>query len=115
MVVSTSGTIASFIPLLLIILILLLVFRPIAKKAGYSGWWVLTLAIPWVNLIMIWVFAFAKWPAQRDRKDTLSSIRCPNCNKMVMPPRIFLPEGFDAGMQEFSCPECGASVVIPMS
>lgn len=35
----------------------------IIKRAGFSGWWVLTMFVPIVNLIMIWVFALAKWPA----------------------------------------------------
>ena len=51
--------------IILIILIPLLIFRPIAKKAGYSGWWALVMVIPLVNLIMIWVFAFAKWPVEK--------------------------------------------------
>ncbi len=51
--------------ILFFILIPLLVFRPIAKKAGYSGWWALAMVIPLVNLIMIWVFAFATWPVEK--------------------------------------------------
>ncbi len=51
--------------ILFIILIPLLIFRPIAKKAGYSGWWALVMVIPLVNLVMIWVFAFAKWPVEK--------------------------------------------------
>ena len=51
--------------ILLIIAIPILLFRPIAKKAGYSGWWAVVMLIPLVNLIMIWVFAFAKWPVER--------------------------------------------------
>lgn len=35
----------------------------ILHKAGYKGWWVILMFVPIVNLIMIWVFAFAKWPA----------------------------------------------------
>ena len=34
----------------------------ILSKAGYSGWWSLTLVIPIVGLVMLWVFAFANWP-----------------------------------------------------
>jgi len=51
------------------IIIILLVFIPtiwiygrILNKAGYSRWWVLFIFVPIVNLIMIWAFAFAKWP-----------------------------------------------------
>ena len=46
----------------------------IANKAGYSRWWVALMFIPLVNLIMIWVFAFANWPAleqAEEQKDLL--------------------------------------------
>ena len=34
----------------------------ILEKAGIRKEWVFCLLIPIVNIIMIWVFAFAKWP-----------------------------------------------------
>lgn len=34
----------------------------ILHKAGYSGWWSLLGLVPFVNLVMIWVFAYAEWP-----------------------------------------------------
>ncbi len=34
----------------------------ILHRTGYSAWWLLTMFVPGVNLIMLWVFAFAKWP-----------------------------------------------------
>jgi uncharacterized membrane protein YhaH (DUF805 family) len=34
----------------------------ILHKAGYSGWWCLLLFVPVVNIVMYWVFAFARWP-----------------------------------------------------
>ena len=34
----------------------------ILHKAGYSGWWSLLMLVPLVNIIVIWLFAFAKWP-----------------------------------------------------
>lgn len=37
----------------------------ILGKAGYSKLWVLLAFIPMVNLIALWVFAFAKWPVLR--------------------------------------------------
>lgn len=36
----------------------------IVGKAGFSGWWALTQLIPIVNIIFVWVFAFADWPNQ---------------------------------------------------
>jgi hypothetical protein len=35
----------------------------IIRQAGYSGWWVLILFVPLVNIVMLWVFALARWPA----------------------------------------------------
>ncbi|MEQ8441843.1 MAG: hypothetical protein RIM33_04380 [Alphaproteobacteria bacterium] len=34
----------------------------IVQRAGYSGFWTLTLLVPFVNLTMIFVFAFSNWP-----------------------------------------------------
>jgi uncharacterized membrane protein YhaH (DUF805 family) len=39
----------------------------ILNKAGYSGWWSLLMLVPLVNIVMIWVFAFADWPALKAR------------------------------------------------
>lgn len=38
----------------------------ILRKAGLSGYWAITLIIPFVNIAMIWAFAFARWPAVDD-------------------------------------------------
>ncbi|MCK4823439.1 hypothetical protein KA005_47245 [bacterium] len=73
--------------------------------------WLITILIV---LVIVGTLVFFLVRTRKKEAEYLAKIRCPNCNKMVMPPRISLPEGFDAGMQEFSCPECGASVVIPM-
>ncbi|HEY4164152.1 MAG TPA: hypothetical protein VGM59_13890 [Dongiaceae bacterium] len=54
--------------LLVLVFVLLIPYVKIIKKAGYSSWWVLTLFIPLVNFIMLWVFAFARWPLE-DRAD----------------------------------------------
>ena len=34
----------------------------ILQKAGYSGWWCVLTMVPILNLILLWVFAFAHWP-----------------------------------------------------
>lgn len=44
-----------------------LLFRPIAKKAGYSGWWSLIMLVPLLNVIFIWIFSFSKWPIEREQ------------------------------------------------
>ncbi len=37
-------------------------YGKILERTGYSRWWLLILFVPMINLIMIWVFAFANWP-----------------------------------------------------
>lgn len=44
------------------LVISLMVFGPVVKKAGYSKWWSLLMSIPILNLVMIWIFAFVDWP-----------------------------------------------------
>ncbi|WP_029646494.1 hypothetical protein [Methylomicrobium lacus] len=38
----------------------------IIQKAGFEGWWTVVLLIPVVNIAMIWVFAFMRWPALKE-------------------------------------------------
>lgn len=40
----------------------------ILRRTGFSAWWLLTMLLPIVNMVMLWVFAFVKWPAV-DRAD----------------------------------------------
>jgi hypothetical protein len=51
------------IVLVLIIWAFIVVFGRIVNRAGYSRWWLLTMVVPLLNLIMLWIFAFADWPA----------------------------------------------------
>lgn len=37
-------------------------FARIFQRAGRTGWWALLMLIPLVNLVVLWVFAFAEWP-----------------------------------------------------
>lgn len=36
----------------------------IVSKAGYSGAWSLLAMVPVLNLLLLWVFAFSRWPVQ---------------------------------------------------
>ncbi|NTX32272.1 hypothetical protein HT746_35075 [Burkholderia pyrrocinia] len=40
----------------------------IVRRTGHSGWWILTMFVPILNFAMLWVFAFARWPAVDDRQ-----------------------------------------------
>lgn len=37
----------------------------IVSKAGYAGGWSLVMLVPMLNLIMLWVFAFTRWPNEK--------------------------------------------------
>jgi hypothetical protein len=52
----------------LIIWAFVAVFGRVANRAGYSRWWLVTLFVPILNLIMLWVFAFASWPVFNARR-----------------------------------------------
>lgn len=52
---------------LIVFIILVLIFVPAVRKAGFSGWWVVLSLVPVIGLVLLWVFAFAKWPAHPDR------------------------------------------------
>jgi len=56
--------------LVLIVWAFVAVFGRILNRAGYSRWWLLTLLVPVLNLIMLWVFAFANWPVTKSRGQT---------------------------------------------
>ena len=49
--------------------IFLIAYIKIITRAGYSGWWVLIMFVPIVNIIMLLVFAFKEWPIQRELKE----------------------------------------------
>ena len=46
----------------LIVLLLPLISIPTFRKAGWRGWWCILWYVPLVNVIFLWIFAFAKWP-----------------------------------------------------
>jgi len=49
--------------LLIMFAIVVVPFVRIFQKAGRTGWWAVLMLIPLVNLIVLWIFAFSRWPA----------------------------------------------------
>jgi len=41
----------------------------VIRKAGYSPAWILVMFVPIVGLVMLWVFAFSRWPIERARAE----------------------------------------------
>ncbi len=52
---------------IIVVLCLNLVYIPAVRRAGFSGWWVLLSIVPVAGLVLLWMFAFARWPAQPER------------------------------------------------
>ncbi len=60
--------------LLLSLLILMTYIIPVSRilrRTGHSGWWCLLTFIPLVNLIALWLFAYIRWPAERQWKQSV--------------------------------------------
>jgi hypothetical protein len=36
----------------------------ILQRTGHSGWWCIMAFIPLLNLLALWLFAYARWPAR---------------------------------------------------
>jgi hypothetical protein len=49
--------------------VFLIAYVKIISRAGYSGWWVLIIFVPVVNIVMLLVFAFKEWPIQRELRE----------------------------------------------
>ncbi len=63
-----------FTIILFIILVPLPIFRGIARRAGFSGWWAATMLIPFVNIVIIWAFSFTRWPVEEQGQLVINRI-----------------------------------------
>jgi hypothetical protein len=52
-----------WIIIILLVALPLWFFSRVVAKAGFSPWWAALGIVPIVNLILLWVFAYAKWPS----------------------------------------------------
>ncbi|MDE2227434.1 MAG: hypothetical protein KGL11_00145 [Alphaproteobacteria bacterium] len=63
----------SVLNLIVVLVVVAIIAIPIVKilrQAGYSGWWTILWFVPLVNLVVLWVFAFSRWPAVRRAQTT---------------------------------------------
>lgn len=40
----------------------------VAAKAGHSPLWALALLVPYLNVLVLWLFAYVEWPALNRRR-----------------------------------------------
>ena len=52
-----------------ILILLLILNMNILQKSGRHGLWAFLIFIPPLYIIMVWIFAFADWPALKKRDD----------------------------------------------
>ena len=57
-----SPSLVTLLGLVLLTVPIVMIAR-VLRRAGYSPWWVLLVLVPLVNLVALWVFAYARWPA----------------------------------------------------
>ena len=57
-----SPSLVTLLGLVLLTVPMVMIAR-VLRRAGYSPWWALLVLVPLVNLIALWVFAYARWPA----------------------------------------------------
>ena len=58
-----SFGLTALIPLVVWGLLLIVPFFQLWKRTGHSGWMSLLMLLPIVNLVMLYVLAFKRWPA----------------------------------------------------
>ena len=50
--------------------VIVIPFWYIFTKAGHSGWLSLLMAVPFVNIMMLYFLAFSSWPSHRGTERT---------------------------------------------
>ncbi len=65
----------SWLHWLVLLAVLAIFFIPVArifKRAGWSPWLTLVVLIPGASIVLLWVFAFAPWPAVDGAKPSIT-------------------------------------------
>jgi|SRR6478609_1023621 hypothetical protein len=67
--VSTTALVVGGLFAAAVWVVFVIAYIKIISRAGYSGWWVLIMLVPIVNVVMLLVFAFKEWPIQRELRE----------------------------------------------
>ena len=65
------GSFAAFIIYIAFFVFLIWMGVRILHRTGFSGWWIILMFVPLVNVIMFWIFAFIRWPNQTTTIDNI--------------------------------------------
>ena len=51
-----------FLVIAVVAVVLIVPFWKIFPRAGWSSWMAIFMAVPFLNIILVWTLAFKKWP-----------------------------------------------------
>jgi uncharacterized membrane protein YhaH (DUF805 family) len=74
------GLLAAFVFLPL----LLLPYWKIFSRAGFSGWWALSIVVPLLNIVALYYVAFSRWKTV-DKSPLAQNRFCPHCGNALAP------------------------------
>ncbi len=70
---------ADFITFMLLMVVMFLwPSAVILRRVGYSAAWTLIMAVPLLNVVAVWMFAFRPWPIEREAEAYQGSKLPPN-------------------------------------
>ena len=55
------------VALVFAVCVVVAIFGRVAQRAGYPRWWGFVMLMPMLNLLVLWIFAFAIWPVMKPR------------------------------------------------
>ena len=44
---------------------IVLPFGQLLRRTGFSRWWILLSFVPIINVVALWIFAYCKWPKDK--------------------------------------------------
>ena len=65
--VGLPGILTGILMIAVFAVVFVLPWYKLWKRTGHNGWIGLLMLLPFVNIIMLYVLAFKKWPALSDR------------------------------------------------
>ena len=57
------------IALLFYVLAILIPLGELLRRTGFSRWWILLSFVPIINIVGLWIVAYAKWPKDNQTSD----------------------------------------------
>lgn len=66
------GSLLYFAMIAAVLVAVVILTLKILQKAGFSAWWCIPSLVPGLNLVLIWVFAYVRWPRLARKTEEIS-------------------------------------------